>query len=141
MAVYTDNPAGRLLVLLQQAKSQQNTNSASAWAQVFELSTNNWQDEYELIHRLWEVNRLIDDLEQEIRSLEDDDDRESFLQPIRRFRNAVPIGGAWGTNVQQTLGPITDGDMIVLEFCSRHLHKQNPEPVADPGELEQLKTD
>ena len=28
--------------------------------------------------------------------------------------------------------------MIVLDFCSRHLHKRTPEPVADPKGLEDL---
>lgn len=141
MAVHNDNPAGRLLTLLRQAKSYHNTVSINAWAQVFNLPFGNWQEQYELIHRLWEVNGLIDNLEQEIRSLEDDEDKDSFLQPIERFRNAVPIGGAWGTNVEQTLGPITDGDLIVLDFCSRALHRLKPEPVADQKELGQLKND
>ena len=139
MPVNTDNPAGRLLVLLRQAKSYPNVSTClHVWAQVFDLSINDNHQQYELMHRIWEINQLIDDLEQQVQSLEDDDDRESFLQPIQRFRNAVPIAAASNTNIQQAFGPITDGDMIVLDFCSRHLHKRTPEPVADPKGLEDL---
>lgn len=139
MPVNTDNPAGRLLVLLRQAKSHHNAPSClHAWAQVFALSMDSSHQQYELMHRLWEVNQLIDDLDQEIHSLEDDDDRESFLQPIQRFRDAVPVAAAISTNTLTAFGPITDGGMIVLDFCSRHLHKRTPELVADSKELEEL---
>ena len=91
MPVNTDNPAGRLLVLLRQAKSYPNVSTClHVWAQVFDLSINDNHQQYELMLRIWEINQLIDDLEQQIQSLEDDDDRESFLQPIKGSEMPYP---------------------------------------------------
>ena len=88
-------------------------------------------------HRLYETYGLVDKLVDEINEIDDAEEREEFMVPVERLRNAILIAHAANTNVE-SIRQITDGDFIVLKFCSRYLHNHRPEPVADADELNNL---
>src|SRR5436853_3817744 len=138
MAEYLDNPAGRLLALFQKARFVQTSSSVlNVWALVFDIKLEGQAAEFELLHRLFETYELLEKLVDEISHIEDPEEREEFMVPIPRLRNAIIIGNGANTN-SAILSGIRDGDLIVLKFCSRYLHNHQPEPVADPLQLERL---
>src|SRR5207253_6242331 len=96
------------------------------------LPLRNKQNELDVFQAIFEVSKLVDELEVQVWSIEDEDDRIAFLRPITRFKSAAPIRDARQIPFSQVITPITEGDLIVLEFCSRHLHKHSAQPIADP---------
>ena len=139
---HLDNPAGRLHSILKSARetitATPNHNGVGGWAETFGLSLGTKEQELEVFHRIFEVGRLVDELEERIELIEEAEDREAFLSPIARFKAIAPLAEARNANFSSLLAPITQGDMIVLEFCSRHLHRFQPEAVADREALEEL---
>lgn len=139
---HLDNPAGRLHSILETARAavgqSPNLNGIQGWATVFGLQVGTKELEIELFHRIFEVGRLVDELQKRIELIDEVEEREAFLRPIPRFKAIAPIAEARNQGFSAVIGPITEGDMIVLEFCSRHLHKFQPEPVADAQELLEL---
>jgi hypothetical protein len=140
MTEYLDNPAGRIVAILQAARVVvgNSPNAFEGWARTFSIDINSKKGEAEVFHRMLEVDRLIDDLEKEVQSIEDEEEREDFLRPIPRLRAITPISQARSLPFPDLINPISEGDMTVLGFCSRHLHRLRAEARADEAELETL---
>src|SRR5438128_27822 len=99
MAGHLDNPAGRLLDLFERARSVQNLNTSfQVWAKVFDISINTAKGEYEVIQNLYGIVELIDDLEEQIGSVDDEDERAAFMRPLSRFRSIILISHAANTS-------------------------------------------
>jgi len=107
------------------------------WAAVFDIELSDRDAEFEVLHRLYETYGLVDKLVEEIGRIEDPDERDEFMVPIDRLRNAILIAQASNSG-PDAIRQISDSDFIVLKFCSRYLHNHSPEPVADATELEDL---
>jgi hypothetical protein len=143
MAEYLDNPAGRLLALIREAKQRPDPgNALVGWTGVFGLpATTNNDVQVEVVMRLLAVHHLINDLEKAINAIENEDDRKPFLGPLPRLRNAVPVANALNASFHGLLGNVSDSDLVILDFCSRHLHKSVAEPEVDSTSLSELAND
>jgi len=137
------NPAGRLHALVSRVIKQQRRMAdkpcLQLWAAVFDLSLDRDEHEfattlYEVISRLLQIEKLIDDTENGLRKIDGLPDR--YFRPFERIR-ALPVQSlkSLSSNIAATVNAISDGDMTVLEFCAERLEERHSERTIDEQEL------
>jgi hypothetical protein len=144
----THNPAGRLLEIVRKAqlsaqKLRQNPAKAG-WADVFGIPFESSsfaltpEDDLALINYLIQLKLLIKETEQALRNIADLPDR--YLRPFPRIRDIVNL-----TELQSPFGsyitPITEGDVVVLEFCAEKLSSYHLESAVAEDELNGILED
>lgn len=125
-----NNPALRLLDILQRAKSQQGQ-GLIGWANVFGLqgrSDSISPDvEAQTVEHLIQLWKLIGELEEKIRTSVEDD-LEDYLEPFPRIRDAIRVTRASSGRTSDSLGQISSSDLTVLRFCAKVIGKDHSEP-------------
>ena len=141
-----NNPAGRLYTLvsrvIEESRTRGDIAASHLWAAVFEIPAKqgvalSGEGLYEVISRLLQLHRLIDEAEESLRNIEGLHER--YFRPFPRIR-ALPEQSfvSLASNIKGTLREITEGDMTVLEFCSERLGQQHEELIIDEAELKQI---
>lgn len=140
------NPAGRLhhILSLAQAvidRSGQRGEASHLWATVFEIPVHGppltGPPLLEVISRLLQLDKLIEETEQSLRRIEDLPDR--YFRPFTRIR-PIPQQSlvSLQSDISGTIRAISEGDMTVLEFCSERLERQHAEPIINDEELREI---
>jgi hypothetical protein len=141
--IKTDNPAGRLHEILEAAKAHTG-NGFLIWAKVFDIPITSDQTsaeaEYEITSRLIQIRKMIDEIEEGLRSIEGIN-LDLFLRPFSRIRHAIRIGGLHASNYETSLRQITEGDMTVLAFCAEELSKWQSEKTIEEAQIKDLTED
>lgn len=147
-----NNPAGRLHAILlraieatnAKAQSGSGITAADLWAVVFDIPISGalaGEALLEIISRVLQVNKLIDETEANLRNIENLPER--YFRPFNRIR-AIPrhsLIALTSADMAGIVKTVAEGDMITLEFCSERLAAQHAEPIIDPGELEAILVD
>lgn len=143
-----DNPAGRLLEIIQKAKiaaQQYGSNPALiGWASVFGIpfDRNNFtvarDHDLTLINYLIQLDLLIKETESALMRVDDLPDR--YMRPFPRIREMLKISQLQSA-FSGFISPITEGDMVVLEFCAEKLSNYHLESVVEEDELKGILDD
>ncbi len=141
--IKTDNPAGRLHAILEAAKSHTG-NGFMLWARVFDISIISDkispETEFEITSRLIQVRKMIDEIEEGLRSIEGIN-LNLYLSPFSRIRHVIRISSINFGNYESHLQQITEGDMTVLAFCAEELSKWQSEATIEEAQLKELIDD
>jgi hypothetical protein len=137
----TDNPAGRLLEILEKAKGSNETGQAIVgWAKLFSIPTSgntlSPASEFELVHRMIQLRQLVDETEESLRGIEGIN-LELYLRPFPRIRQAIPLTNLY-SDFKGLLSMITEGDITVLAFCSEKLSERHSERIVDEEQLKEI---
>lgn len=139
-----DNGAKRLLEILTKAKdgSVANTPPLPAWGKVFGIIDRGGDvihenEEFEVAHCLVELRQLINDIENQLRSIEGLD-LELYLEPFPRIRNVCRLAALVHGSLGQTMNQLSPSDLTVLKFCANELSKHYSEPVVDEQWLKEF---
>lgn len=140
-----DNPVTRLIGILKKAHEVAGRTSSQTanvgWPQVFDLSPNDQSlsGQMELISRLVETSKLVDEIENRLLSIEGLN-HERYLLPFSTiktlFSNLINLG-----NTQFNPRAITDTHMAVLGFCEDKLSEYHSEAVIEENLLKELLSD
>ena len=141
-----NNPAGRLHAILSAAIQEievkrNNVTAVNLWASVFEIPIDGpiiyEQSLLEIISRILQLDRLIDDAETGLMKIEGLHER--YFRPFARLR-AVPRQSLVGltSDISGQIKAISEGDMTVLEFCAEKLEAQHAEVVISDNDLQEV---
>lgn len=150
------NLAERLHQILYKAKNISNgpMNCFVGWGRVFEIEligrnteqinnpneqhpiTFHYKVQMEILHRLFELNHLITEIEEKIKQVAESD-YELYLNPFSRIRTTISPTRLTD-NFSSILSEVTEGDMVTIRFCSQLLSKNFPEKSADEASLKEL---
>lgn len=119
-----NNPAGRLHTivtrLIEENKKGPDVAASHLWAAVFEIKTPSKEQIYggslyEIVSRLLQLRKLIDETEDSLRKIEELSER--YFRPFPRIR-ALPTTSlmSLASGLSVTINTISEGDMTVLEF-------------------------
>ncbi len=128
-----NNPAGRLLIVINGLRNQKNRRMHDAWGEALKVDPNEIS---KLIERVSFVSKLVDETEFRIKSLEDLN-HELYLRWVPLVRK-IFISLNLDTNltsINQTLSPEA---LAGLEFCDDVLSQRCPEKMVDPEKLTEL---
>jgi hypothetical protein len=138
----TDNPASRLIAIYEKARSVQTQNpnipARAGWAYVFEIPTDGQNltvsNEIELIHRLIQLIKLVDETEQALLSIEGIN-HERYLTPFPAIRQTISL-----TTLSQAFQPhaVTDTHMVILGFCEEKLAEYHLEPKIEEEQIKNI---
>jgi hypothetical protein len=141
----TDNPASRLIAIVEKAhailRENGNIPARAGWAYVFEIPTNGKtvgdKDQFELISRLLQYIKLIDDVEAALRSIEGIN-LERFLSPFPALRSIVDL-----TALDQPFLPnrVDVTHMVILGFCEDKIAEYHLEPKIEEEQIKALLDD
>lgn len=127
----TDNPAQRLLDILNRARSAKNAPISQMWAAVFDIPEMDAPTCYRVLGHL---NSLVDSIEARIRQLPNLN-HTLYLRDLPTIRSVICV-----QHIQQhwheVKGPLDHGVLTGLEFCAHELSKLHSE---DPISEEDLK--
>lgn len=137
----TDNLAGRLYEILdatRKVRSPDLTDNTARcrYAKVFGLSNGNT---VEIVHRLFQIHRLFDEVLLIMRSISDFDE-ELYLNPLSNLRFAVPLHNIeteWGKCAPH----LSDAHMTALAFVAHELSRRPSEGSVNSEDLNQLLTE
>jgi hypothetical protein len=146
--IKTNNPAGRLYMILEAAKAAPGgADGYQTWAGVFKVPPyeasapeRKMPDESaaEALGRFLQVRTLVNEVESALRSIENIN-HSLYLTPFSRIRAAFSLHYLNGGNYPgAVLGQITEGDMTVLAFCAEALDAQHSESVVEEEQLKEL---
>lgn len=139
------NPAGRLHEILSRAlKRVRRTDFVTAidlWVDVFEIhipkNETRTIELKEIISRLLQLDKLINETVAALRSIEGLPDR--YFRPFEKIREIPPKSlAALEGGINSTIRAITETDMLTLEFCSERLAEQHAEVVISEDELQAI---
>jgi hypothetical protein len=137
-----NNPALRLLDILQRARTQQ-SQFLIGWANVFELQarsdTISPEIEIAAAQHLVQLWKLVDEIEEKVRA-SGEEDLEDYLEPFSRIRDGIRFMRSTGGRLSETLNHITPSDLTVLRFCAKLIARDYPEPDIKQ-ELDELLDD
>lgn len=141
----SDNPASRLIAILEKAhlvlRDRGSMPARAGWAYVFEIPTNGnsltTEDGIELIYRLIQFIKLIDETEQALRTIEGVN-LNRYLAPFPAIRSVISL-----TGLDQAFIPnnVTDTHMVILGFCEDKLEEYHLEPKIEEEEIKALIDD
>lgn len=139
----TDNPVGRLHMLLEKGK-QQSGSGYLIWGNVLEMNltpkSGNQIDEdtvLEIFYRVTQVRTLTKKAEESLRDIEEIN-HELYLTPFPRIMPVLRIDNFNTGNFEIYFQAITDGDMAILALGSEELSKRHIEPSIDEEELKEI---
>ena len=143
------NPAGRLYTIvsrvIEESRIRGDIAAGHLWAAVFQIPAKHGVPMsggqlYEVISRLLQLRKLIDETEESLRKIEGLPER--YFRPFPRIR-ALPERSfvSLASNIVATIKEVTEGDMTVLEFCSEKLEAQHTERIVDEDELASILED
>lgn len=138
--VYLDNPAGRLLKLLEEARAiPAHEHPIKAWGAIFRLSP---IDTAQLIRKGARTIDLAAEVRRKVEALTDDDpglilrNYEEVETVVERFTSIAALPRM--DHFVSGLGPT---GIHALEMCSSLLHRRSPEPVVENEKLNELRLD
>jgi hypothetical protein len=143
--ISANNPAGRLYVILKQFRDNAPTPSdvnSTRLAQFFQAQKSDGESEtLEVIHRLIELLKLVDDTIQAITTL-DLPDPEPYLRPFPQIRRViysllVNLRGQWATYHKE----VVKIDFGALEFCSTKLMEYPTEQPIKQADFDKILSD
>lgn len=134
-----NNPAGRLLRLIQEMRSVPEKDGGSwyvtkkAWAQILGAS-----NESQVLSHLSRIMRLPAQVEAIVKQSGDLDEQLylSWVKPVSLALTHMNFDAAW-KDVKNRIDPVS---VKALEFCNHELSRNNPEPIIDLGELNTLES-
>jgi hypothetical protein len=141
----SDNSAGRLLNILEEAKKlNQPGQCIQAWARVLDIPVEHNgtilpDKEVELVHRLIEVHKLVDEVETALKKIEGIK-HELYLKPFSRIREVISFT-RFNHNFPDTINKLTESDLTILEFCSEKLSERHIERVVDEEQLKEIQAE
>jgi hypothetical protein len=132
----TDNPAQRLLDILNQARPMQNTHVIKIWAGIFGFK----EDDFPACYRaLGHLNGLVDSIETRIRQLPDLK-HDLYLRDLPTIRSVLcPV--TLQQNWSELKRPLDQGVLTGLEFCANELSKNHEEDPIPEEELQKLRAE
>lgn len=114
---FSPNPAKRIFDLTNEALHEVHNRSLdkpaiNVWAKIFELSI---EDEFEIIKRLFDCQKLIDKVDKILRSNKITNN-DLYLNCLPQIRKLFPIGKVYNSfwSIRQT---VTSTHLKELEFC------------------------
>jgi predicted transcriptional regulator len=134
MIKHTDNPAGRLFLILKKARSiNKQSKMRTAWAEILEVDP---KDTTELLRKIGKVNQLPFDIKDRIKSI-NNEDHELYLRKLNKVEQAL---GKLNFNSRWDgfLNIIDDTTVSSLEFISNLLAKENYEKGLSKKEIDEL---
>ncbi|HVG17678.1 MAG TPA: hypothetical protein VNI02_01395, partial [Blastocatellia bacterium] len=140
-----NNPAGRLYVILKQFRDNTPTpgDRNLPWlAQFFKIQTNETDSQAsEVIHRLIELQKLVDETIQAITNI-DLPDPEPYLRPFPQIKKSLNyllmnLQGLWAAYHKE----IMKIDLGALEFCSTKLMEYPTEKPIQQADLDAILDD
>lgn len=133
--VSVDNPAGRLHLVLNEARQKnQKVAAKQVWADVLGVDSN---DTGELLVAMAELIRLMAEAKTRL-SRHQDVDLEIYMKPFENIEQALTrtnLDSAWSDCSRY----LDDATMISLAFCSDTLSRREGEFVIDPADLAELQ--
>lgn len=131
-----NNPAARLLALLQKAKGDpqlRKQDAMRAWASLLGVTDGN---QPLILRRFGGVMELPMQIKERISSLPDIDDALylRWLPKIVSAFNASHLGGGFSNFVDA----IDETTLYGIELCASTLGKRDPDPVIEPADLEDI---
>jgi hypothetical protein len=146
MAIKTDNPAGRMFHLLTKAKASGEGSGYDIWSKVFDIQQRSDvlldSSQFEVIHGLAQLRKVLDEIEDGMRSAEGLDlEIDHYIYPLERIRALLLPTDMSVSNYQTYLQEITPADMTVLALCAMELSKRSAEREANEDELSNLLDD
>ena len=134
MIKHTDNPAGRLFLILKKAKKiDKQTKMKNAWAEILGVES---KDSAELLRKIGKVNQLPFDIKKGVKSI-DDQDHELYLRGLGKVENAlgnINFNSSWNG----FLNIIDDTTVASLEFTSNLLSRENGEHGLSQKDIDNL---
>jgi len=130
-----NNPAARLLAILQEMKTTNAQNIAAGFAAVFGT---NPSDLGEIYRCLGQVDRTIDEVAERLRLCGNTDFEQVYQTTVPRLKRAFSVthfGQQWEEFKRQT---IFDQEIKALEFCSAALARHYADKVVAAEELKDL---
>ena len=131
---HSDNPAGRLFSLLENARRGQNQKLSSVWFDVLGVEPEDWAL---LLRRMATVLRLPEQVRREVTMLSDIGNHEDFVALLPKvetaLRNLFQNDRNW---LRTTIGEDT---MVALRLISNLLSARRPQPVLDNAQLEAIR--
>jgi hypothetical protein len=136
MADYLDNPAGRLLWLIEQARKEDQTLAAiNAWANVFGVDVG---DRYALMCRCTDMVQLLQVTRAAVVELSDSDP-DFHLRHLGVIETMLAnFQMLEGQQIGQFLNRLTPEALYGLEACASLLHRECPEPTLTQADFEEL---
>jgi len=129
-----DNPAGRLLLILQKSqKIDPAKKMREAWAEIFEVDSDNTS---EILRNLGLLHQLPSEIRNQVYSI-DGEDHDLYLDKISRVENAlsnINLKARW-KNFKETIDEAT---LTELKFCSKLLSKKSEFRTIDKKDREDL---
>ena len=130
----TDNPARRLLEVLNLARAKQDMPILQLWAQIFEFPP---EDIASCYRALGHLNGLLDSVEARIRQLPELD-HDLYLRDIPTLRGIICVPHL-KQNWHAVKNPLDHGVLTGLEFCASELSKQHKEDAVPREELDKIR--
>lgn len=131
----TDNPAARLLSILNEAREMpESLIVGQVFAHLFGYGADDRAAFYRAVGYL---NNLVDQVEFRIRQIPGLK-HDLYLRDISTIRNVVCPHG-WNLSWAQYIQPLKSGALTSIEFCSDALGKNHDEAVVSREQLENLK--
>lgn len=132
---HTNNPAGRLFLILQKAqKIDDRKKVKEAWAEIFDLDPKNTA---EILRKLGEVNKLPATIREDVTSQEDENHQLHLkkLGVVERALSNINFNSSWQGIKKQ----LDEATILSIEHCSDMLSKYSNEKVLEEDDLEVLR--
>lgn len=131
---HTDNPAGRLLLVLQKSQKIDNEKKTNqAFAEIFDVDP---KDRSEILHKLGLVNQLPYKIRKQVLSLEIN--HNLFLKNLNKVEAAFSNIN-FAANWKRFKDSIDGETLLSLEHCSEVLSNELEEKDLDENDIESLK--
>lgn len=130
----TDNPAQRLLEILQKARPITNHPIQKVWAEVFNVAQMDAPTCYRILGHL---NALVDSIDMRVRQI-DGLNHELYLRDLPTIRNIL-CPDSINRNWHEIKKPLDTGVLTGLEFCANELGKLHKEEDVPEETLKEIK--
>jgi hypothetical protein len=136
--VTNDNPAGRLYLLLEKAKSLRG-NGFAMWEQVFAIDSQLAEEkrQFEVVVRLFQTQELVDDVERCLLA-SGDVDPEPYIAALPEIRKALNFKSLDTGNYEVILSNIHDHGLRLLGLASEILSRRHSETQITEDELSEI---
>lgn len=131
-----NNPAGRLLAIINAGKSKpKKTRAADIWAELLDVPSN---DKTLLLERVGGVLSLPSKIRTQITQIEDvnEDVYLKWLPTVERSFSSLNFDAPW----QQFITVIDEAAIYGMEVCSERLSTMSPEKAIDMNSMDALKS-
>ena len=150
MTVKADNPAGKLYLILEKfdnfriveymspsGNSVREPKIKEKLSHALEIPEDN---SFELLHGLFQIHKLIDEVELRLSAIEDINET-LYIEPLKRIRKAYLIIDMEKLWKRSETHPTVDKDLTSLMFMSELLSRYQPEKLVPDEELKELLSD